>query len=409
MRIRIIEDNHTRPWFDITLLALLTVITLIVFMGMLCAGIGLAAYGFVLTSLGLLTSLAGGRTRPVGVQEFCRWSGLMAGIAGLIVIAVDLFIARQRSADAFGALTHAESFVLWFGMVANTVTVVAGLIAIGGVVWAIRGRARMSVASMVSPGLAPYLHLTVASTGAGPLRDVHLVVGTLDSNGFSMRGDTAARRSALTSVDAIQIIGYESTELTFASPARENEYRFIIEQDQGLYLTVQWNSPLFPWRRASRTYVWMPHQRFASEHPSELTGSAEAVFLKRTRDPALDPTLPGYSAPPAGRVNAMVATDDSFEESLRTHVGPVLVAVGAMWQGRWWQDVKRVLDLFAHKHSPKVRVIVVNIDQCPRLAERFEITTFPTFMVFKEQAVVGALEGTRSLPELEQELHPFLA
>lgn len=298
--------------------------------------------------------------------------------------------------------------MFWFGMVANSITVLAGIIAIGGVVWAVLGRGRMSVTSQMSPGLAPYLHLTVTSTGSNPLHDVELVIGALDRNGFSMRGDGAARRPTLSRGEAIQIIGYEPAGLTFGSPARDGEVRFAIEHEEGFYVTAQWRSPLFPWRRASRTYAWAPQHRFASEQPVELRGRKELAFLRHAQDPSLNPTLPNFTAPPESSARAIVVTDDTFEEMLGNRSAPTVVAFGATWQGQWWEDVKRMLDLFADRHAPRVRVLVVNVDQCPALNERFAVDVLPTFKVFHRTQIIASKEGVTSLPEFEEEMGPLI-
>lgn len=301
-----------------------------------------------------------------------------------------------------------QEFVFWFGLVANAITVLAGIIAIAGVVWAILGRARLSVTHWLSPGLAPSLTLTVTSTGSNPLHDLELSVGTLDDNGFAMMGDGAGRRTTLSRGEALSVVGYETREISFGSEARDGEVRFEIQRGHGFYLNVQWRSPLFPWRRSSRTYAWPPLRRFASQMPEELTGRKELAFLRRTQDPALNPTLPGFVAPSNKLARALEASDETFDALVEGHRGPVLVAFCATWQGQWWEDLRRMLDSFAVRHSPRVKVLVVRIDQCPHLAERFTIDVLPAFKFLREGEVVKSHGGVGSLPELELEFAEHL-
>lgn len=301
-----------------------------------------------------------------------------------------------------------QDFFFWFGLAANAITVLAGLIAIAGVVWAILGRARLSVTPLLSPSLAPSLTLSITSTGSNPVRDLEISAGTLNDNGFSMMGDGVGARAALNRGEALTVEGYESAEHSFGSEPRDGEFRFEIQPGEGFYVKVQWRSPLFPWRRLSHTYAWPPLRRFASEVPEKLTGRKEISFLKRTRDPALNPTSPGFVAPNRANAGAIVATDESFDGLVTGHKGPVVVGFGPTWQGKFWEDVKHVLGSFAARYAPRVKVLVVNIDECPALAERYATNVIPVFKVLIGGEVAKSHEGALPLPQLAREFAEYL-
>lgn len=294
-------------------------------------------------------------------------------------------------------------------MVANSITVLAGLIAIGGVIWAVFGRARLSVKPQLTHhSLAPNLTLAITSVGSNPVRNLELSGGTLDNNGFSMMGDHIAARAALNRGETLTVIGYEHEEISFGSEPRDGEFRFEIQPGDGWYLNLQWQSPLFPWRRVSRTYAWPPARRFAYDVPEQLAGRSEIRFLKRTQDPSLNPTLPSFVAPGAG-ARSTVATDETFDKLVASHKGPVLVAFGPTWQGELWEAVKRMLDTLAAKYSPRVKVLVVNIDESPTLAMRFATNEVPVFKILLNGETAKSHIGANSMPELESEFAEHLS
>lgn len=296
-----------------------------------------------------------------------------------------------------------HDFLFWFGLTANSITVVAGLIAIAGVVWAVLGRARLSITPVPPhPAIAPSLTIAVTSVGSNPIRAVELFAGLLDDNGYSTRGGDIASRATLNRGESLTVTGYEAEELVFGSQARDGEHRLEIGPGDGFFLTVQWQSPLFPWRTSSRTIAWPPHKRFASDLPLVLRGRAEIRFLKRTRNTAFNPQLPGFVAPASRRPHAVNADDRTFDELSVNHSGPVLVGFGATWQQKWWDDVQRMLHAFAAKHGPRVRVLYVNVDECPLLARRFETNELPVFKVLIAGQVVSSYTGPHDLPELER-------
>lgn len=302
-----------------------------------------------------------------------------------------------------------EAFNLWFGMVANSITILAGLIAIAGVVWAFLGRARIDVTpQFIDPSIAPSITLMISSVGSNPVRALEVIVGVLDDRGFSMKGGDIGYRATLNRGESLSLHVFEKGEVSFAEQPREREHRFEIGAGEGFYLSVQWQSPLFPWRRSSRTYAWPPARRFAHEDPEVLAGQKELRFLKRTRDLTLSPMLSGSLVQPGELRHALVATDETFDEIVAGHNGPVFVGFGPTWQGKWWEDVRRALDVLASRHGPRVKVLVVNIDECPVLAARFETNEVPVFKMLLHGKTVKSYVGAHSVPELEREFADLL-
>lgn len=294
-----------------------------------------------------------------------------------------------------------DQFMAVFSFIANVITVVAGLIAIAGVIWAVSGRARLSVSSWVGTSPAPDLRMSIASVGPNPIRDLEVSMGSLDDNEFAMWGDGLTQRPALNRSDWLSIATHEAGTSPYGSPPSPGEHRIELDRGDGLFLTFQWRSPLFPWRRPSATYSWPPARRFAGAEPLRLSGRAETAFLARTRDQSLNPTLPGFTLPPWAPPRSRDVTDATFDSLLGSHKGPVLVGFAYSTMGVLRDDARRLMDAAAAKHSRDMLVLFVDIDKCPVLASRFPTSTAPVFKVLRDGKVTGTVEGLRPFADFE--------
>jgi thioredoxin-like negative regulator of GroEL len=73
---------------------------------------------------------------------------------------------------------------------------------------------------------------------------------------------------------------------------------------------------------------------------------------------------------------------------------------------------RRMESLLAHlarKERARLKVIRVDVDVQPELAERFRVAEVPTLVLVKGKRVVGRLEGRVSQPRIEAMLEPHLA
>ncbi len=72
---------------------------------------------------------------------------------------------------------------------------------------------------------------------------------------------------------------------------------------------------------------------------------------------------------------------------------------------------RRMESLLAHvarKERDRVRVMRVDVDERPELAERFKVEVVPTLALVKDKRVVDRLEGRASAPAIERMLAPHL-
>ena len=73
---------------------------------------------------------------------------------------------------------------------------------------------------------------------------------------------------------------------------------------------------------------------------------------------------------------------------------------------------RRMESLLAHlarKERTRVRVMRVDVEQQPELAERFRVTDVPTLVLVKRKHVVDRLEGRASAPKIEAMLAKHLS
>jgi thioredoxin-like negative regulator of GroEL len=71
--------------------------------------------------------------------------------------------------------------------------------------------------------------------------------------------------------------------------------------------------------------------------------------------------------------------------------------------------MESLLDHLARKERARLRVMQVNVEEQPELAERFRIADVPTLVLVKGRRVVDRIEGRASAPAIEAMLEAHLA
>jgi len=112
---------------------------------------------------------------------------------------------------------------------------------------------------------------------------------------------------------------------------------------------------------------------------AKLTSSPGAAKCGRCGEPLLSP------APVA-------ITGEAFDTFVGRSDIPVLVDFWAPWCGPC-RSLAPVLERVASELSPEIRVVKVNIDEAPRLAERLRISSIPTLAVFRRGRELGRNVG----------------
>jgi thioredoxin len=84
-------------------------------------------------------------------------------------------------------------------------------------------------------------------------------------------------------------------------------------------------------------------------------------------------------------------TDATFDEEVRK-AGPILVDFWAEWCGPCHR-VAPVLEEVARAHAGHLRLGKLNVDDSPRTPARFQITSIPTMLLFKNGTLVDSIVG----------------
>ena len=86
------------------------------------------------------------------------------------------------------------------------------------------------------------------------------------------------------------------------------------------------------------------------------------------------------------------AGDDSFAEVAEHSTVPAIVDLWAPWCGPC-RMVSPALERVATELAGRVKLVKVNVDDAPRLSERFAVQAVPTLMVVKDGQVVARRAG----------------
>jgi thioredoxin 1 len=96
--------------------------------------------------------------------------------------------------------------------------------------------------------------------------------------------------------------------------------------------------------------------------------------------------------------NVAQVSDASFEGDILKSDVPVLVDFWAPWCGPC-RSVAPIVDDLANQYAGKLKVAKINVDESTEVAMRYQITSIPTFIVFKNGQVADRALG--ALPRSE--------
>jgi thioredoxin 1 len=96
-------------------------------------------------------------------------------------------------------------------------------------------------------------------------------------------------------------------------------------------------------------------------------------------------------------------TESSFEQEVLQSDKPVIVDFWAEWCGPC-HAVSPVLDKIADERSEELRLVKVNIDEEPALAQKYGIVSIPTIVLFKGGEPAAAAVGAQPKSALERSL-----
>jgi thioredoxin 2 len=100
------------------------------------------------------------------------------------------------------------------------------------------------------------------------------------------------------------------------------------------------------------------------------------------------------------------ATDSTFAWEARSSIA-VLVDLWAPWCCPC-RVVGPMLENLSKEYAGRIKVVKVNVDENPGLAQQFQATSIPTLLVIKGERVVDRIVGALPPSELKMRLFPYL-
>ena len=101
------------------------------------------------------------------------------------------------------------------------------------------------------------------------------------------------------------------------------------------------------------------------------------------------------------------AGDDDFAEVAERAPVPVLVDLWATWCGPC-RMVSPALERLATQRAGTLKLVKVDVDQAPRLSQRFEVRSVPTLMVLRDGRLLARQAGAAPEPALRTWLDEVL-
>jgi thioredoxin 1 len=85
-------------------------------------------------------------------------------------------------------------------------------------------------------------------------------------------------------------------------------------------------------------------------------------------------------------------SDATFEGDILKSSTPVLVDFWAPWCGPC-RTIAPLMDEFANQYDGKLKIAKLNVDESSQVAMKYQVTSIPTFILFKSGQVADRMLG----------------
>ena len=125
----------------------------------------------------------------------------------------------------------------------------------------------------------------------------------------------------------------------------------------------------------------------------------EAIRARKLQELMNATRAPAPAAVPAADGKPVLLTDANFDAETRKP-GVILGDCWAAWCGPCLR-VAPTLEAIARERAGKMRLGKLNVDENPRTAQRFQVMSIPTMLLFKDGKLVDGVVGALPRPQIE--------
>ena len=104
----------------------------------------------------------------------------------------------------------------------------------------------------------------------------------------------------------------------------------------------------------------------------------------------------------------VTVTDANFDQDVLGANEPVVVDFWAEWCGPC-RFIAPALEEIATEMDGKVKIAKLNVDENPRTAQRYQVMSIPTLLLFKGGEPQSRIVGARPKSQILSEVEPHLA
>ena len=109
-----------------------------------------------------------------------------------------------------------------------------------------------------------------------------------------------------------------------------------------------------------------------------------------------------------GDAKYITATEENFKSEVIESSQPVLVDFWAEWCGPC-KMIAPAIEELAADFDGKAKVVKVNVDEQPKLAQEYSVRSIPTLLFFRDGKVAEQLVGAAQKDALAEKLNSLIA